>query len=151
MRRVWLILAVCVLVVVGATVSVTAGWWGSDAGASRSSFAARAGLILGDWRRTAAAAGYDQRLTLLNSPLVRPASGFRDDQAERKLIQGSYVSVGILSQETPPAGLVRYSNGATLPVPLLSAIDAYPKIGDGRVGNCSPGYCLRVTNARLDS
>jgi hypothetical protein len=151
MRRVWLILAACVLVAVGASVSVTAGWWESGADVPRSAFVDRARLVLDGWRRAAASSDYDQRLRLLNRPLLRPTNGFPDDQAESKFSKGSYTSTLLLSQQIPPAGLVRFGNGATLPVPLLPANDAYFRIGQDHVENCSPGYCLRVTNTRLDT
>jgi hypothetical protein len=69
-----------------------------------------------------------------------------------KLALGSgALRAAALASTAPPAGAVRWSDGATVPVPLVSAADSFARIvkeGQGDCGTCTP---LEITGAALST
>jgi hypothetical protein len=99
-------------------------------GSGDEEFDRRAAEVAAAWRASSAAAGRDGFVPLGDLTVLPKGAGFSNDT---KLAYGNgwFRSTAQLSTKAPPAGSIRFSDGKTLSVPLVSAADAYRAIDKG--------------------
>jgi hypothetical protein len=102
-------------------------------------FEARARQVADAWRAAGPGDAWRTGFVPLDDLTVAPPTGFTDD-TKFAFTMGVYTTTAALPADTPPAGSVRFPDGAQLPVDLVSARAAYAEIdkGDPPCGQTPP-------------
>ena len=114
---------------------------------------AQAQAALARWADAVAAAGGPSPVVLVGEQTAQvgvweEAVG---DNNKPALMAGMVEAVAALPAEPPPDGDVRWPDGTTLSVPLISAQQAAAAIKAGAPEPCSECTALKITSARLTS
>lgn len=110
---------------------------GTDPGAEppdsdvAAAFAERAEVVAEAWRQNVATGAWRDGFVPLQELTVPPANGFADDAAKYAFMAGRYAADVPLPDAVPAPGTIRFPDGATLSVPLVSARDAYDALDQG--------------------
>jgi len=116
-------------------------------------FAARARQVTAQWEQSAAARAWRAGLVLLDASDLTPVpfdAGFGSQQQKDAFASGHFRLAGTLPAQ-PLAGLVRWADGSTLRLPLLTARAAFAELAAQRP--CGGPYScgqLTVTGAQPD-
>jgi hypothetical protein len=94
-------------------------------------FAERAEIVAQAWREHAATGAWRDGFVPLQELTVPPPGGFPDGDAKSAFEAGYYVAEVPLPETAPEPGTVRFPDGATLSLPLVSAREAYAALDQG--------------------
>lgn len=112
----------------------------------------QAKVVLARWADAVAAAGGPSGVVPVGD-LTGQVGDWEEGVGQNKaaLMAGMVEQDGGLSTDVPPDGEVRWPDGTTKVVPLISAVDALTAIRMGAGGRCDDCTPIHVTSARLAS
>lgn len=134
MRR--FLAAVVVLVGLAGCAATTGSGSGSDPAAGpdpdlQPAFEERANAVAQAWRESATIGAWRSGFVPLADLAVPPRNGFPDDRSKMAFSAGQFATEAPLPDQAPAPGTIRFPDGSTLSVPLISARDAYRALGKG--------------------
>jgi hypothetical protein len=128
----------------------SAGGTGSLEGGGPQAFAARAKQVVAQWNRSPAARVWRTGLVLLSTDELTPIprdAGFANQHQKEAFGADRFTLTGRLPS-APLAGRVRWANGATITVPLLTAEATFRQLATNQACAIAPCGHLTVTGAQ---
>lgn len=140
MRKLILVPGVLLLLVAGCARPDQSSPGGpADPGATRQAFDTRAAAVAAAWQAVTIGGAWRTGFVPLQDLTIAPKGGFPDDTMKQAFGNGWYTTAAPLPGVPFAPGIVRFADGSTMSVPLVSGRDAYGALDKGGAPPCPDG------------